>query len=106
MSWCRLRPLEVVERSLVPVLDVEPWVTALRQKLAAGTYPVALFGENEGESRIRVWCVLGDTAEHVLWLTSTRMEERHGHASRHSPSDYPAMNYFECELFEQSGNRS
>ena len=50
MSWIRLRPLELVERSLVPVLDVEPWVAALRQKLAADTCPVALFGENEGEA--------------------------------------------------------
>jgi Ni,Fe-hydrogenase III large subunit len=102
MSWCRLRPLEVVERSLGPVLEVEPWVTALRQKLAAGAYPVTLFGENEGESRIRVWCVLGDTAEHVLWLTSTRMGKD---AARFASlaNDFPAMNYFECELFEQTG---
>jgi hypothetical protein len=65
MSWCRLRPLEVVERSLVPVLEVEPWVTTLREKLAAGAYPVTLFGENESESRIRVWSLLGDATDHV-----------------------------------------
>ena len=64
-----------MERSLVPVLDVEPWLAAMRQKLAADASPVALFGENEGENSIRVWCVLGDPAEHVLWLTSTRMEK-------------------------------
>lgn len=102
MSWCRLRPLEVVERSLVPVLGVELWVTALRDKLAAGAHPVALFGENEAESCIRVWCVLGDTAEHVLWLTSTLMGK--GDARFASlANDFPAMNYFECELFEQTG---
>ena len=102
MSWCRLRPLEVVERSLVPVLEVEPWVTALREKLAAGAYPVTLFGENESESRIRVWSLLGDATDHVLWMTSTRMGK--DHASFASLGhDFPAMNYFECELFEQTG---
>jgi hypothetical protein len=91
-----------VERSLVPVLEVEPWVTALREKLAAGAYPVTLFGENESESRIRVWCLLGDATEHVLWMTSTRMGK--DHASFASLGhDFPAMNYFECELFEQTG---
>ena len=56
MSWYRLRPPEAVERSLVPVLDTEPWIAALREKLGAGAYPVTLFGENEDESSIRVWC--------------------------------------------------
>jgi Ni,Fe-hydrogenase III large subunit len=102
MSWCRLRPLEVVERSLVPVLEVEPWVIALRQKLAAGAYPVTLFGENDGESRIRVWCVLGDSTEHVLWLTSTLMRKDCARFASLA-KDFPAMNYFECELFEQTG---
>ena len=102
MSWCRLRPLEALERSLVPVLEVESWVTALREKLAAGAYPVTVFGEDEGENRIRVWCVLGEITEHILWLTSTRMGK--GDARFASlANDFPAMNYFECELFEQTG---
>ena len=102
MSWIRLRPLELVERSLVPVMDVEPWVAALRQKLAADTYPVTLFGENEGENSIRIWCVLGDPAGHVLWLTSTRMEKNGPHFESLA-TEFPAINYFECELFEQVG---
>jgi hypothetical protein len=83
-------------------LGIEPWIAALREKLVAGAYPVTLFGENEDESCIRVWCILGDTAGHVLWLTSTRM----GKHDAHFPSlanDFPAVNYFECELFEQTG---
>jgi len=102
MSWYRLRPPDAVERSLVPVLGIEPWIAALREKLGVGAYPVTLFGEKEDESCIRVWCVLGDAAEHVLWLTSTRM----GKGDAHFPSlanDFPAVNYFECELFEQTG---
>jgi Ni,Fe-hydrogenase III large subunit/NADH:ubiquinone oxidoreductase subunit C len=102
MSWVRLRPLEILERSLVPVVEIEVWVAALRQKLAADTYPVTLFGENEGERSIRVWCVLGDPAEHALWLTSTRMEKNGPHFQSLA-SDYPSLNYFECELFEQVG---
>ena len=102
MSWCRLRPLEALERSLVPVLEVESWVTALREKLAAGTYPVTVFGEDEGENRIRVWCVLGEIAEHILWLTSTRMGKVDARFASLA-NDFPAMNYFECELFEQTG---
>jgi hypothetical protein len=91
-----------VERSLVPVLEVEPWVTALREKLAAGAYPVTLFGENESESRIRVWSLLGDATDHVLWMTSTRMGKDHASVASLG-HDFPAMNYFECELFEQTG---
>jgi NADH:ubiquinone oxidoreductase subunit C len=102
MSWCRLKPLEVVERSRVPVLSVESWVGALREKLAAGAFPVTLFGENEDESRIRVWCVLGEAAEHALWLTTTRVEKDEAHLPSLA-NDFPALNYFECELFEQSG---
>jgi Ni,Fe-hydrogenase III component G len=102
MSWIRIRPLELVERSLVPVMDVEAWVAALRRKLAADTYPVTLFGEDEGEHGIRIWCVLGDPAEHALWLTSTRMEKNGPHFESLA-TDFPAINYFECELFEQSG---
>jgi NADH:ubiquinone oxidoreductase subunit C len=102
MSWRRLRPLEAVERSDVPVLEVEPWVAALREKLAAGACPVTVFGENEGESRVRVWCVLGDITEHVLWLTSTRVEKVDARFASLA-NDFPAMNYFECELFEQTG---
>ena len=102
MNWFRLRPLEAVERSDVPVLEVEPWVAALREKLAAGACPVTVFGEDEGESCVRVWCVLADSGEHVLWLTSTRIGEDDGHFPSLA-NDFPAMNYFECELFEQSG---
>jgi len=40
MSWCRLRPPEAVERSLVPVLGIEPWMAALRERLAGGACPV------------------------------------------------------------------
>ena len=102
MSWVRLRPLEVVERSLVPVLEVEPWGAALREKLAAGSYPVTLFGENESDGSIRVWCVLGGSAERVLWVTSTRMEQNDPNFESLA-NDFPAINYFECELFEQTG---
>ena len=102
MSWVRLRPLEVVERSLVPVLEVEPWGAALREKLAAGSYPVTLFGENESDGSIRVWCVLGGSAEQVLWVTSTRMEINDSNFESLA-NDFPAINYFECELFEQTG---
>src|SRR5208282_6213117 len=96
------RPLEVVERSLVPVLEVEPWDAALRQKLAEGSYPVALFGENESDGSIRVWCVLGESGEQVLWVTSARME-KNGPCFESLANDFPAINYFECELFEQTG---
>jgi Ni,Fe-hydrogenase III large subunit len=83
-------------------MDVGAWVAALRQKLAADTYPVTLFGEDEGEQGIRIWCVLGDPAEHALWLTSTRMEKNGPHFESLA-TDFPAVNYFECELFEQLG---
>ncbi|MBV8226270.1 MAG: NADH-quinone oxidoreductase subunit C [Verrucomicrobia bacterium] len=104
MTWHRLRHLEAVERSHVPVLEIEPWVAALREKLAAGAYPVTVFGEDEGESRFRVWCVLADIAQHTLWLTSTRIQKVDARFASLA-NDFPAMNYFECELFEQTGIR-
>jgi Ni,Fe-hydrogenase III large subunit/NADH:ubiquinone oxidoreductase subunit C len=104
MTWHRLRHLEAVERSHVPVLEIEPWIAALREKLAAGAYPVTVFGEDEGESRVRVWCVLGDIAQNTLWLTSTRIEKVDARFASLA-NDFPAMNYFECELFEQTGIR-
>jgi Ni,Fe-hydrogenase III large subunit len=102
MSWVQIRPLELVERLHVPVLEVDPWIAAVRQKLAADTYPVALFGEKEGENDIRIWCVIGDPGMHGLWLTSTRMGKNAPHFESFA-NDFPAINYFECELFEQAG---
>jgi Ni,Fe-hydrogenase III large subunit len=102
MSWVRLKPLQLVERFRVPILEVDPWVAAVRQKLASDNYPVALFGEKEGETGTRVWCVLGDPGEHLLWLTSTRMGKNGPHFESLA-NDFPAINYFECELFEQAG---
>ena len=102
MSWLRLRPLEVVDRSLVPVLEVGPWVAALGERLAAGAYPVTLLGENEDERLIRVWCVLANAPEQLLWLTSVRMRKDDARFASLA-NNFPAMNYFECELFEQTG---
>lgn len=101
MNWHRTKALEVVERASVPVLETEAWTGALREKLAAGGSPVALFGENE-TGGIRVWCVMADAAESMLWLTSTRMT-RDDARFVSLANDFPAMNYFECELFEQTG---
>jgi hypothetical protein len=92
MSWCRLRPPEAVERSLVPVLGIDPWMAALRERLAGGACPVTLFGENEDESWFRVWCLLGDAAEHVLWLTSARMRRDNAAHFPSLSSDFPALN--------------
>ena len=37
-----------------------------------------------------------------MWLTSTRMEKKGPHFESLA-TDFPAINYFECELFEQTG---
>lgn len=102
MNWYQTKPLEVVERASAPVLEAGDWVGALRKKLAAGAHPVALFGEEEGGGGIRVWCILASADENALWLNSMRMAKERARFDSLA-NDFPAMNYFECELCEQTG---
>lgn len=101
MSWQIIKPLEVIDRSQVPVLEESVWIAELRRKLAKGFYPVTLFGKKENIDGIHVWCVLANPSKHSLWLTSTRMKENTSFPSL--TDDFPAFNNFECELFEQTG---
>ncbi|MDD5350195.1 MAG: NADH-quinone oxidoreductase subunit C [Chthoniobacteraceae bacterium] len=102
MNWHSTKPLEVVDRASVPVLETDSWVVAIREKLAEGASPVALFGEKESAGGFRVWCILGDASENHLFLTTARMPERGGRFASLA-RDFPAMSGFECELFEQTG---
>ena len=101
MNWRHTKPLEVVDRDSVPVLEPEPWGAALREKLGEGSFPVALFGEKESGGT-RVWCVLSDAVENRLLLNSARFSEQNARFASVS-KEFPSMQSFECELYEQTG---
>lgn len=102
MNWHETKPLEVVERNAVPVLDPDSWTSALRAKLSAGAHPVTLFGVNENGSGVRVWSVLAEPQNGTLSVNCTRVVNGSDRLLSLA-NEFPALNYFECELFEQTG---
>lgn len=99
MNWLTARPLEVIPTDNVPLLAPDAWVAAMRERLADGAHPVALFKDY---GRNRVLAVFGEQSTNRLILTSTRFPVD----AATYPSltaEHPCMNLFECELYEQSG---
>jgi len=102
MSWRPLQPLERVHFATEPRFSVEDWITALRELLARGARPVAMFGQDEPGGGQRVWTALALPGG-GLRLTNTVFPSGERRSYPALSVDFPSMNYFECELYEQTG---
>jgi len=102
MNAHRVAPLSVIKIERLPPLTRGDWIAESHHLLREGARPVALFGTSDG-SGIRVWLALaaGSTGELLLNSTLFAPHDRRAYAA--FSYDLPRMNYFECELYEQTG---
>ena len=102
MSWRPTRVLEVVDFDKEPLLSTEECLAANRQLLAGGARPVSVFSQRVNDGN-RVWIALASPAASQLCLTNTVFAARERRSYAALSYDIPCMNYFECELYEQTG---
>ena len=103
MKWRALQPLELVHFVDEPRFSLEDWLAGMRELLANGARPVAMFAQDEPGGGHRVWTVLAPNAAGRLCLTNTVFPPGEKRSYPTLSVDFPSMNYFECELYEQTG---
>jgi len=102
MKWRTIQPLELIHFSEEPRFNVEDWIAAMRELLADGARPVAMFSQDEPDGGRRVWTALASPAN-GLCLTNTSFTPEKSRSYPTLSVDFPSMSYFECELYEQTG---
>ena len=102
MSWRRLKPLELVEFDKEPWFSVEEWLGASRELLDGGSRPVVLFSHQMNGYQ-RVWSVFAGHDAGELCVTNTVFLLKERRAYPALAREFPSMNYFESELYEQTG---
>ena len=102
MTWRRIKPGEVVFFEKERWLDVQEWTAAMRELLATGARPVAL-ADHSMDSYRRVWAVMADSSGGNLSITNTVFFEKDLPSYPSISTEFPRMEYFECELFENTG---
>jgi len=97
-----VNPQSVIRFDKKPPFTRRDWLAATRKLLGKGARPVVLFSQKTNDD-IRVWAALAPSTSGELFLTSTvfSASERRGYGAL--SYDNPCMNYFECELYEQTG---
>jgi len=101
MKWRTAQPLELIYFDAEPRFSVEEWIAATRELLANGARPVAMFCQEEQGGGQRVWTVLA-SATGGLCLTNTVFPPGEKRSYPTLSVDFPSMNYFECELYEET----
>lgn len=102
MSVHQMKVLDLVSLQREPSLNLRDWLAATRELLADGARPVSVFSQRvNGDNR--VWMAFAMPSGGQLSLTNTvfAAKERQSYAAL--SYDIPCMNYFECELYEQTG---
>jgi Ni,Fe-hydrogenase III large subunit len=102
MSWRQMKVPELVDFENEPPLSISDWLTMTRHLLAGGARPVSVFSQRTSQSD-RIWIALTSSSGSGLCLTNTIFgaTDRRGYAA--FSYDIPGINYFECELYEQTG---
>ena len=101
MKWRTAQPLELIHFVEEPRFSVEDWIVAMRELLGNGARPVAMFCQQEQGGQ-RVWTALASPSG-GLCLTNTVFPLTEKRSYPTLSVDFPSMNYFECELYEQTG---
>jgi len=102
MSSRPMKVLEPVDYEKEPRLKVGDWLSSTRQLLAGGARPVCVFGQKVDEGN-RVWITLAAPSVGQLFFTNTLFAANERQRYTALSYDMPCMNYFECELYEQTG---
>ena len=101
-SWRPMKVLDSVDYEKEQAVSVGEWLNSARQLLIGGARPVCVFGQpvNDGS---RVWLVLASPATAQLSLSSTLFAAKDRQSYTALSYEIPCANYFECELYEQTG---
>src|SRR5260370_3516656 len=102
MSWRQIKVLELVDFAKELPLSVTDWVPTTRQLVAGGARPVSVFSQRTSADD-RVWIALAPASGNQLCLTNTVFGAKERKAYAALSYDIAGMNYFECELYEQTG---
>jgi len=97
-----VKPGEVVAFEKERWFSVQEWITTMRELLANGARPVAL-ANHEIDGYLRVWAVMADSAGGNLSITNTVFFLKDPLRYPSISAEFPRMEYFECELFENTG---
>jgi Ni,Fe-hydrogenase III large subunit len=97
-----IKPLELINFDTEPPHSLRDWLTGTRELLLGGARPVAVFSQPSGTD-IRVWMAFASAQSAQLCLTNTLFLPTQRKAYAAFSYDAPCMNYFECELYEQTG---
>jgi Ni,Fe-hydrogenase III large subunit len=102
MNWRQLKVLDLVDVENEPLLSVRDWLAVTRELLADGARPVSVFSQRvQGDDR--VWMAFAPASGGQLCLTNTAFAATGRRAYSSLSYDISSMNYFECELYEQTG---
>jgi Ni,Fe-hydrogenase III large subunit len=102
MNWRPLKVLDLVHLEKEPALSNRDWLAATRELLARGARPVSVFSQRTKDED-RVWMAFAPASAGQLRLTNTVFASNDRRSYAALSYDIPCMNYFECELYEQTG---
>ncbi len=102
MSWHQMKALDLVHFERERPLSVRDWLAATRELLNGGARPVSLFSQQTNGDN-RVWVAVAPASGAQLCLTNTVFAAKERRAYAALSYDISSMNYFECELYEQTG---
>ena len=102
MSWRQMKVLDLIHVEKERSLTRRDWLAATRELLAGGARPVSVFSQRTNDED-RVWMVFAPASAGQLCLTNTVFAANERRAYGALSYDTPCMNYFECELYEQTG---
>jgi len=103
MNGCRLIQVQdAIDHLKEPLLSVGDWLISARELLTKGARPISLFSQSVNDGN-RVWLILASPAGSQLLLISTLFAAWRRQSYTALSYDIPGANYFECELYEQTG---
>lgn len=102
MNAQTIAPASIIELDRSPPQTRSDWIAESRRLLRDGARPVALLGTRDGYG-IRVWLAFASDSSGQLFLNSTLFSAHDRRAYAAISYDLPRMNYFECDLYEQTG---
>jgi len=102
MRWHQMKSLDLAHFEREPPLSVRDWLAATRELLTGGARPVSVFSQQRNGDN-RVWIAVAPASGAQLCLTNTVFAAKERRAYAALSYDISSMNYFECELYEQTG---
>jgi Ni,Fe-hydrogenase III large subunit len=102
MSVRQIRALDLIDFESEPSCTVSDWLVATRELLTGGSRPVSVFSQRTSVGD-RLWMAFANASDGRLGLTNAMFTAGERRSYPAFSYDNSCMNYFECELYEQTG---